>query len=178
MTKGVDLAGYRLAVYQDPEDGSWVAEVPDLPGAVAAGMRPAEAVAGAEDAIRAWIEAAEADGRQVPAPTGTDHQYSGRFVVRLTRGLHRQLAVEAEREGVSLNTYCVAALSESLGVARGQRIALTASRATTRSAEVIYLNRRSAFTPLGGQPSASHPSAKTAKASDPFVLGKYVAQRG
>ena len=123
MTNRPNIGGYRLEVYEDPEDGAWVAEVPDLPGAMAAGETPTEAISGVEDAIGAWIDAAHDDGRQVPAPRPVDDQFSGRFVVRVPRSLHRRLVTEARRDGVSLNTYCVNALAQAVGIADAQAVA-------------------------------------------------------
>src|SRR5690242_12551639 len=105
MNEGVDIRGYRLDVYRD-SDGSWVAEVPELPGCVAATSDPKALFMLVEDAIDAWVEAAEADGRDVPLPAPPDEEYSGRFVLRIAKHLHAQLARQARREGVSLNAYC------------------------------------------------------------------------
>jgi antitoxin HicB len=107
--------GYRLEVYRD-DDGSWVAEVPELPGCLAASAGAPELLALAEDAIAAWIEAALDDGRAVPAPAADD-DYSGRFVLRVPKSIHRRLAAQARRERVSLNTLCATALAASVGAA-------------------------------------------------------------
>jgi predicted HicB family RNase H-like nuclease len=40
---------------------------------------------------------------------------SGRFNVRLPTGLHAALAVEAERQGISLNTLIVTLLAGGIG---------------------------------------------------------------
>ncbi|HSW41151.1 MAG TPA: type II toxin-antitoxin system HicB family antitoxin [Patescibacteria group bacterium] len=115
MTDAEGTRGYRLEVYRD-EDGSWVAEVPELPGCVAASTDPHELLALAGDSIAAWVEAAVDDGRTVPAPATAD-EYSGRFVLRVPKGLHRRLAAQARREGVSLNTLCATALAADVGAA-------------------------------------------------------------
>ncbi len=107
--------GYRVVLSEDPEDESWAAEVPDLPGCIAAGATPAEALELIGDAIGAWIETAGALGRQVPAPTSPAAGHSGRFVLRVPRGLHARLARSAEDDGVSLNTWCATALAEAVG---------------------------------------------------------------
>ncbi len=116
MSDEVNLQGYRLEVYVDPEDGSWVAEAPDLPGCVAAGTTYSEAVERVADAIEAWIAAARADGGPVPQPSIDDDEYSGRFLLRLPKGLHRQLARQARRERVSLNQYCSNALAQFVAI--------------------------------------------------------------
>jgi antitoxin HicB len=121
MTDRDGIRGYRLEVFQD-EDGSWVAEVPELPGCVAASMDPQDLFALAEDAIAAWIDAAGDDGRTVPAPV-VDDEYSGRFVLRVPTGIHRRLAAQARRERVSLNTLCATALAASIGAAEARNAA-------------------------------------------------------
>ncbi len=52
------------------EDTVFVADVPDLPGCMAHGATPAEAVAQAQEAIALWIDTAREDGREVPEPKG------------------------------------------------------------------------------------------------------------
>ncbi len=47
----------------------------------------------------------------VPLPNSAD-RYSGKFVVRVPKSLHRSLAAAAEREGVSLNQYALYKLSK------------------------------------------------------------------
>lgn len=44
-----------------------------------------------------------------------ERHFSGTFVMRLPSSLHRQLVVEARREGVSLNQLCTAKLARPLG---------------------------------------------------------------
>ena len=105
--------GYSIEIQQEA-DGTWTAWVPDLPGAVAGAMRPVEAIAEIGDAVDAWIAAARAQGATVPPPTPGEDQFSGRFVVRVPRSLHRAATQRAAREGVSLNTYCVTALTQAV----------------------------------------------------------------
>jgi predicted HicB family RNase H-like nuclease len=69
-----------------------------------------EAHVNVREAMEGWIETKLEAGLPVPEPLNTD-QYSGKFVVRLPKTLHRRLAVEAEKEGVSLNQYTLYKLS-------------------------------------------------------------------
>jgi antitoxin HicB len=66
-----------------------------------------------QDAMRAWLEVAIEDNIPIPEPI-PDEDYSGKFVVRLPRSLHRQLAETAEREGVSLNQLVNVALARAV----------------------------------------------------------------
>ena len=53
-----------------PEDGGgFVATVPDLPGCMSDGETPEEALVNVQEAIIAWIEAANDMGHAVPRPT-------------------------------------------------------------------------------------------------------------
>jgi predicted RNase H-like HicB family nuclease len=99
------------------EEGGYTAVVPDLPGCVTVGETPEEAMAMAEDARRLWIEDAYERGEAIPLPA-TERAYSGRLLLRMPRSLHRRLAEDAAREGVSLNQYIVALLQERSMLAR------------------------------------------------------------
>ena len=59
---------YRLELRWSPEDGAWLVEVPELPGAMADGTTPEEAIANVQETIRLWIVVAREDGRDVPEP--------------------------------------------------------------------------------------------------------------
>lgn len=115
MREGRATRGYRAVLSEDPEDGSWAAEVPVLPGCVAAGESPVEAIDQLGDAIDAWIATALETGRPVPMPSPVAVTHSGRFVLRVPRGLHGRLVRAAADEGVSLNTYCATVLAEAIG---------------------------------------------------------------
>jgi antitoxin HicB len=78
---------------------------------VAAGKTVGAAARLVPDAIDSWIDGALEAGIPVPEPPKADEEYSGRFLVRLTKTLHRRLAERAALEGVSLNSLCLSILS-------------------------------------------------------------------
>jgi antitoxin HicB len=106
-------------VLADP-DGGYVIVYPDLPGCVTQAETLAEIPVMAEEARRLWLETVFEDGQEIPAPSRLE-EYSGRFLVRLPRSLHRELAEEAAREGVSLNSYVATLLGRRDAVARVER---------------------------------------------------------
>ncbi|MCB9776872.1 MAG: toxin-antitoxin system HicB family antitoxin [Nitrospiraceae bacterium] len=54
---------------------------------------------------------------KAPLPKGTPKgSYSGKFVVRVDKGLHQALTVAALREGKSLHAYCVGHLQRAVRV--------------------------------------------------------------
>lgn len=96
---------YPVEVFWSDEDEGFIAIAPDLPGCSAFGADEAAALAELKHAISAWKEAAVNAGNPVPPPSrpAAAADYSGKFVLRMAKTMHRQLAQAAEREGVSLN---------------------------------------------------------------------------
>lgn len=110
---------YTIEVHKDESDGetAYVARVVELPGCITQADSFEELEEMVQDAMRAWIESALEDGAPVPEPRKAE-EYSGKFVIRVPRSLHRQLAVIAARDGVSLNTYVSTTLAQAVGAAQ------------------------------------------------------------
>ncbi len=107
------LAAHYTVVLTPSEDGGYVAKVAELEGCVTQGETLEEALDMLDDAREAWIRDAYEDGAPIPLPI--DRQdYSGKFVVRTPKSLHRDLVTMAEREGVSLNQLVVSLLSRAV----------------------------------------------------------------
>lgn len=104
---------YPLVITPDLQNGGFVAHFPDLPGCITVGESLEEVALMASDAKTAWITAVYKAGKVVPQPK---QHYSGQFRLRLPKSLHRQLAVTAEQEGVSLNSLVSALIAQGLGV--------------------------------------------------------------
>lgn len=62
------MKDYHINIFYSEEDGGYVADIPDLPVCSAFGQTPAEALAEVERAKAAWLEAAQAEGKPIPAP--------------------------------------------------------------------------------------------------------------
>lgn len=98
-----------------PEDGGgYLAEAIDLNGCIADGETIEEATHNLEDAILSWIKTARDLKIDIPKPS-QELLYSGRWVMRTPKSLHRKLAELSKQEGVSLNTFAVSLLSEGVG---------------------------------------------------------------
>ena len=61
---------YEIILYWSEEDHAFIAEVPELPGCMAAGATYQEALANVEVVIQEWIETARELGRPIPEPKG------------------------------------------------------------------------------------------------------------
>ncbi len=61
---------YEMIIYWSEEDGSFLVEVPELPGCMADGQSYEEAVANAKVVINEWVQTAQELGRPIPEPKG------------------------------------------------------------------------------------------------------------
>lgn len=102
-------------------EGGWVVHVRELPGCLSQGETAEEALEMIRDAMEGWLAVALEMGDQIPEPRG-EEGFSGKFMVRMTRSLHRQVVEQAEREGVSLNQYMNTTLATAVGVAQSKPV--------------------------------------------------------
>ena len=61
---------YEIVIYWSEEDGSFIAEAPELSGCMADGKTYEEAVKNIHVIIDEWIETAKELGRVIPVPKG------------------------------------------------------------------------------------------------------------
>ena len=101
---------YKLEIVPDIDEGGFVARYPELPGCITVGDTLESVVKNLNDAKIEWITAALEDGNTIPEPSTYD-DYSGQFKLRLPKSLHKLLADQSKKEGVSMNQYCVYLLS-------------------------------------------------------------------
>ena len=103
---------YRLELIPDTDEGGYVASYPELPGCLTCGDTVESAIANANDAKKAWLEAAIADGVEIAEPDSLD-AYSGQFKLRIPKSLHKTLAEHSKAEGISMNQYCLYLLTKN-----------------------------------------------------------------
>lgn len=108
---------YRLELVPDMEEGGYTAYYPDLPGCATCGQTAESALSNAIDAKRAWLTAALEEGIKIAEPVPIEDEplesFSGQFKLRMPKSLHRKLAEQSRREGISMNQYCVYLLSQN-----------------------------------------------------------------
>ena|ERR1700683_4674767 len=100
---------YAIEIVEDED--AYVASIPDLPGCAAYGDTLQHALDSLRSFKKMWFEGRLEAGLSIPEPAELD-EYSGKFVLRITRGLHKSLQREAQRQGVSLNQYIGQVLAE------------------------------------------------------------------
>ena len=127
---------YEVVIYWEPEDGVFVAEVPNLPGCIAHGKTRRAALTNIESAIEAWIEVTREAGEVVPPP--------GESLLTVEQA--------AERMGVSaplIRRYCANGKIPAVKVGRDWAI-----RGRDIAALKLPRQRRS---PAGARAQATHP---------------------
>jgi predicted HicB family RNase H-like nuclease len=104
--------GFTVNLYLD-EDGDWIAHFLELPNISAFADTPEQAL---KELAIAWEGVKESyckHGEAVPVAPAR-REYSGQFNVRIDKRLHRALAIEAARAGVSLNALIEQKLATSI----------------------------------------------------------------
>ena len=93
----------RLVQEMNDESGHYFyGRILELDGCQSTGDTLEELYQSLNEAMEGYLEVKLENNLPVPIPETVD-RYSGKFVVRLPRSLHQRLAIEAEKEGVSLN---------------------------------------------------------------------------
>ncbi len=114
INEGIDYylgLSYSYKVTPDPELGYFV-EIIELPGCFGDGKTIPEAIADADESKILWLETALDSGYPVPTPN-EEHKYSGQFLLRMPKSLHRAIAQEAAWENVSMNQYLNVLITEN-----------------------------------------------------------------
>ncbi len=93
--------GYTLNVFLD-DDGEYLAHFVEMPHVSAFADTPEESLRELRIAWEGVKESYQKHGEPIPVAPARK-EYSGQFNVRIDRRLHRALAMEAAKAGVSLN---------------------------------------------------------------------------
>lgn len=101
---------YLIQPVTDESGSYFFGRVLELDGCESHGSTFEEAYQNLREAMEGWLEVKLEQGDPIPEPTGSEN-YSGKFVLRIPKSLHRKLAIEAQKEGVSLNQYALYKLS-------------------------------------------------------------------
>ncbi len=103
---------YKLEIVPDTDESGFIASFPELPGCITCGETIESAVLNAKEAKKEWLKAAIEGHININEPESLE-SYSGQFKLRLPKTLHKTLAENSKKEGVSMNQYCVYLLSKN-----------------------------------------------------------------
>ena len=139
MKQALELAKRSYVFLVKESEGEYEITFPELRGCRTSGKTLEEVLGNIEEAKEAWMGGMLICGGHIPEPS-SNLDYSGRFVVRCSHGLHKALSQMAALEGVSLNQFIVQALSEKVGSEQTRKLyqkAMDDLKAMTSRAEVV-----------------------------------------
>ena len=97
----------RIVQEMNDESGHYYyGRILELDGCQSTGDTLEELYESLTEALEGHVAAMLENGLEVPLPV-SENDYSGKFIVRLPKSLHKRLAIEADKEGVSLNQYAL-----------------------------------------------------------------------
>jgi antitoxin HicB len=115
--RNLDAYQFTVRPLSKEEGGGYLVEYPDIPGCMSDGETIGEAIANGREALRDCVAVFRESGRKVPKP-GIE---AAQWRQRLPRTLYTKLKMQAESEGVSINSYVTAIIAEAIGARRGPR---------------------------------------------------------
>lgn len=94
---------YSYTVAWSEDDGVFIARVSEFPSLAAHGKTQEKALREIRGVVEFVLEDHEAGKEPIPEPFGK-RQFSGKLNLRMSKELHRRLALESTTQGVSLNS--------------------------------------------------------------------------
>lgn len=98
------------------DGGGYLVEIPLLKGCVSDGETIEEALENIKEAKAEWLAYMLENKLPIPEPIDVS-KYSGKFVVRIPKSLHKVISEQSKLEGLSLNQY----VANSLAYVAGQK---------------------------------------------------------
>lgn len=105
----IDHQHYTYRVIWSEDDSEHVALCAEFPSLSFLADKPTDALQGLVDLVGDVVNDMQENGEAIPEPI-TDRSYSGKFQVRIPPEQHRNLAIQAAEQGVSLNRFVSAKL--------------------------------------------------------------------
>ncbi len=106
---------YLRVVEWSEEDQCYIGRVPGLALGGVHGKNEQKVYATLCALVDEWIAIYGEDDVLLPPPTAAKN-YSGKFNLRVGEELHEKLAIESMKVSESLNSYCVKALKDKVGL--------------------------------------------------------------
>ena len=117
VNRSLDAYQFTVRPLSKEEGGGYLVEYPDIPGCMSDGETVEEAIANGREALRDCVAVLQESGRKAPKP-GID---AAQWRQRLPRTLYSKLTVQAENEGVSINSFVTAIIAEAIGARQANK---------------------------------------------------------
>lgn len=104
-----DLFDYNIKIFYDKRDKEYGAYIEEIPEVSAYGRTIEEAVKELKTVYTEWLKICKEEGYPISKPLNLS-KFSGKFVLRVPKSLHKRLVERAKKENVSLNQeaiYCI-----------------------------------------------------------------------
>ena len=95
---------YSFSVVWSEEDKAFIGRVDEFTSLTAHGSTQEKAIREIRNVVKYVLEDLAAEKENIPVPL-SKREFSGKLNVRMPKTLHRRLAAESTREGVSLNNW-------------------------------------------------------------------------
>ena len=105
---------FEVRPLAEEDGGGYLISFPDFAECISDGETVEDALVNGRDALKATLAALKTKKLPVPAPNGGGVA-SGKFVARVPKTVHAQLATRARTEGVSLNALVLTFIAQGLG---------------------------------------------------------------
>ncbi len=106
----MNINHYTYRVTWSAEDDEHIGLCAEFPALSWLASTPEKALAGVRKLIADVVEDMQESGEAIPEPL-SEKKFSGRFIVRVPPLVHRNLAVQAAEQGVSINRLVSAKLA-------------------------------------------------------------------
>lgn len=115
----LDAYPFEIRPLAAEEGGGFLISFTDFAECISDGETVDEALVNGRDALKATMAALKAKKLPVPEPN-SGGVASGKFVARVPKTVHAQLATRARAEGVSLNALVLTFIAQGLGRKEGR----------------------------------------------------------
>jgi len=106
------LNKYTFRSEWSEEDGVFIARAIEVPSVLAHAETPEDAIKELRIALRVALQEMAKEGLEIPEPISL-HKFKGRFLIRATPELHKEMTIQAAESGVSLNQFILTKLAGS-----------------------------------------------------------------
>ena len=110
---------FEIRPLTEEEGGGFLISFPDFAECISDGDTVEEALASGREALKVTIAALKSRKLAVPA-ANSGGVASGKFIARVPKTVHAQLATRAKAEGVSLNALVLTFIAQGLGRTEGR----------------------------------------------------------
>lgn len=104
------LNKYSYRAEWSEEDGSFIAKAIEVPSILAHSSTPEGAIKEVKVPLSMALESMLEDGQELPEPISL-HKFKGKFLVRTTPELHKEITIQAAESGVSVNQFVLTKLA-------------------------------------------------------------------